>query len=81
MEASRPVCAACQECPYFSLCRGGCRRWREPFVDGKPGLNQLCPAYRMFLHMRQSAWKGWAYIFGRNMWEVENRKILDINTY
>lgn len=48
VEASRPVCAACQECPYFSLCRGGCRRWREPFVDGKPGLNQLCPAYRMF---------------------------------
>lgn len=46
--ASRPVCAACQECPYFSLCRGGCRRWREPFVDGKPGLNQLCSAYRMF---------------------------------
>lgn len=48
VEASRPVCAACQECPYFSLCRGGCRRWREPFVDGKPGLNQLCSAYRMF---------------------------------
>lgn len=48
VEASRPVCAACQECPYFSLCRGGCRRWCEPFVDGKPGLNQLCPAYRMF---------------------------------
>ena len=46
--ASRPVCAACQECPHFSLCRGGCRRWREPFVDGKPGLNQLCSAYRMF---------------------------------
>ena len=48
VEASRPVCAACQGCPYFSLCRGGCRRWREPFVDGKPGLNQLCSAYRMF---------------------------------
>lgn len=48
VEASRPVCATCHECPYFSLCRGGCRRWREPFVDGKPGLNQLCPAYRMF---------------------------------
>lgn len=48
VEASRPVCATCQECPYFSLCRGGCRRWREPFVDGKPGLNQLCSAYRMF---------------------------------
>lgn len=48
VEASRPVCAACQECLHFSLCRGGCRRWREPFVDGKPGLNQLCSAYRMF---------------------------------
>jgi anaerobic sulfatase maturase len=48
VEASRPVCATCHECPYFSLCRGGCRRWREPFVDGKPGLNQLCSAYRMF---------------------------------
>lgn len=48
VEASRPVCAACQECPHFSLCRGGCRRWREPFVDGKRGLNQLCSAYRMF---------------------------------
>lgn len=48
VEASRPVSAICHECPYFSLCRGGCRRWREPFVDGKPGLNQLCPAYRMF---------------------------------
>ena len=48
VEASRPVCAACQGCPHFSLCRGGCRRWREPFVDGKPGLNQLCSAYRMF---------------------------------
>ena len=42
VEASRPVCATCHECPYFSLCRG------EPFVDGKPGLNQLCSAYRMF---------------------------------
>ena len=48
VEASRPVCATCHECPYVSLCRGGCRRWREPFVDGKPGLNQLCSAYRMF---------------------------------
>ncbi len=38
----------CQECPWFSLCRGGCRRWREPFIDGKPHLNYLCPAYKEF---------------------------------
>ena len=30
VEASRPVCAACQECLHFSLCRGGASRlWME----------------------------------------------------
>lgn len=48
VDVSKPVCGNCKECPYFSLCRGGCRRWREPFVDGKPGLNKLCVAYQMF---------------------------------
>ncbi|MCD7824621.1 MAG: anaerobic sulfatase maturase [Clostridiaceae bacterium] len=38
----------CTHCPYFSLCRGGCRRWREQSDQGKPGLNELCPAYEMF---------------------------------
>lgn len=38
----------CAECAYFSLCRGGCRRWREPFVNGQPGLNDLCQAYQIF---------------------------------
>ena len=63
VEASRPVCAPCQECPYFSLCPGGCRRWREPFVDGKPGLNQLCSAYRMFFaHAAESMERLGVYI-------------------
>ena len=48
VDASKPVCGKCKACLYFSLCRGGCRRWREPFVDGKPGLNKLCVAYQMF---------------------------------
>lgn len=38
----------CKECVYLSLCHGGCRRWREPFVDGKPRLNMLCRAYEIF---------------------------------
>ena len=38
----------CSDCKYFSLCRGGCRRWREPFVEGKAGLNYLCGAYEIF---------------------------------
>lgn len=38
----------CKECKYFNLCRGGCRRYKEPFVDNKPRLNFLCPAYKKF---------------------------------
>jgi uncharacterized protein len=48
MQSSTYVDPACRECPWFPLCRGGCRRWREPFVDGKPRLNYLCPAYKYF---------------------------------
>lgn len=36
---------ACLTCPYFALCRGGCRREREPLSDGK---NRFCSAYRAF---------------------------------
>jgi len=48
IQSSIYVDTACQECPWFRLCRGGCRRWREPFVEGKPRINYLCPAYRDF---------------------------------
>lgn len=30
------------------LCRSGCRRWREPFINGEPSLNCLCGAYEKF---------------------------------
>lgn len=38
----------CRKCPYVSLCRGGCRRWREPLQGEGGGLNQLCGAYEIF---------------------------------
>lgn len=38
----------CKECTCFSLCRGGCRRWRETGEQGRMGLNYLCPAYELF---------------------------------
>ncbi|KNF09551.1 anaerobic sulfatase-maturating enzyme [Gottschalkia purinilytica] len=38
----------CRACDYFNLCRGGCRRWREPFEDVRPKLNKLCPAFKEF---------------------------------
>ena len=42
-EPSRFVHETCARCRWYGLCRGGCRRYREPFdQDGRPGLNSLC---------------------------------------
>lgn len=38
----------CVTCKWKSLCRGGCRRDREPFIDGKTGKNYFCKAYYNF---------------------------------
>lgn len=47
-ELSVPVAEQCRECPHYRLCRGGCRRNREPVVEGGNNLNKLCPAFREF---------------------------------
>ena len=38
---------SCRACPYFRICRGGCRRNRITLADGSR-KNYFCPAYRMF---------------------------------
>ena len=40
------VCVSekCRACKWFRICRGGCRRHREPF----PSLNKYCEAYSYF---------------------------------
>lgn len=50
IEESKHVDPACKECEYFQICRGGCRRTREPFVNGKPVLNYFCPSYKDFFN-------------------------------
>ena len=39
----------CLDCEYLELCNGGCPKDRlaQP-PDGEPGLNHLCPGYRLF---------------------------------
>lgn len=37
----------CLACPYFALCRGGCRRYREQ-RGGTMGPHVLCEGYRLF---------------------------------
>ena len=48
VEESYPVSKECKVCKWFSLCRGGCRRYREPFENGIPSLNFYCESYRKF---------------------------------
>lgn len=44
VEQSRAAAEACKACEYFSLCRGGCRRDREPDLQ----TNRFCAAYKSF---------------------------------
>ena len=46
--ASHPVDPACARCEYLALCRGGCRRDREPLESGKDPRNRFCTAYKAF---------------------------------
>ncbi|MBQ1207537.1 MAG: anaerobic sulfatase maturase, partial [Lachnospiraceae bacterium] len=39
----------CLACPWNYLCRGGCRRDREPEAGAGIGKNYFCPAYKEFL--------------------------------
>ena len=47
VDGSLTVDAACRDCEYFALCRGGCRRHREK-PTGEIGLNRYCHAYKTF---------------------------------
>ena len=48
IEPSYYVDSKCKECRWLQLCRGGCRRHREPFIDDKLSLNYYCQAYEKF---------------------------------
>lgn len=49
IEMSRRLADGCRECPWVMLCRGGCRRNREPVSADKTGRNRFCLSYREFL--------------------------------
>lgn len=48
MNISKHIDPKCMQCEWLRICRGGCRRNREPFVNGKPGLSYFCEAYDSF---------------------------------
>ncbi|GHV65210.1 radical SAM/SPASM domain-containing protein [Spirochaetia bacterium] len=38
----------CVSCVHFALCRGGCRRWREPMAGDRLSRSRLCADYELF---------------------------------
>lgn len=45
---SRQVDPVCRRCPWYGLCRGGCRRHRPVRPDGSLGRSIFCEGYQMF---------------------------------
>lgn len=48
IKVSTNVNDKCKECKWFNICRGGCRRHREPIINGIPSLNYFCESYEIF---------------------------------
>ena len=53
LKISEHVPQQCQACPYYALCRNGCRRERLE-SGGVPELNYYCNAYQFFFSQRLS---------------------------
>lgn len=45
---SQTTCRDCLTCKFFSVCRGGCKRHREPAIHDIYGKNRFCEAYYDF---------------------------------
>lgn len=64
-QASWALPDPCPACPWLSLCRGGCRREREPFQQGAPSLNRLCAGHRLFFEAREPRLRALAHYIAR----------------
>ncbi|HHU48901.1 MAG TPA: SPASM domain-containing protein, partial [Clostridiales bacterium] len=67
VNVSRHIDPKCKECKWLNLCRGGCRRHREPFIADMPGLNYFCPSYMEFLEYASPRLIELARLFTINM--------------
>lgn len=65
LQCSRPLPQACVRCPWYSLCRNGCRRDRLPLPGEEAGQNYFCPALRRFFSQRGEQLRQAAAYLGR----------------
>lgn len=52
LQDSLPVPKECRQCPYFALCRNGCRRNRVADAEGLPPRSYYCAALKHFFDSR-----------------------------
>lgn len=57
--------SACESCPWYGLCRGGCRRDWEPMAAGTLPENYFCSAYQEFFAYAAPRLQEMAYILSR----------------
>lgn len=48
VESSMNISDDCKNCKYAFICRGGCRRHKEPAINGQPLSNYFCESYKAF---------------------------------
>jgi len=48
VQVSKNITPNCKACEYYFLCRGGCRRDREPYKEGDFLVNKYCKVYKTF---------------------------------
>ncbi|MBR5380333.1 MAG: anaerobic sulfatase maturase [Clostridia bacterium] len=51
-EESVPLADKCRACRWLPLCRGGCKRDREPLCPDDPSVSRLCEGHRTFFESR-----------------------------
>jgi len=54
INSSKHVDEKCTKCKWHGLCRGGCRRYREPMVNNTLSLNSNCEAFNDFFEYSYS---------------------------
>ncbi|OXT08447.1 anaerobic sulfatase maturase [Thermoanaerobacterium thermosaccharolyticum] len=48
VEISKQIFKLCNQCEFFYVCRGGCRRHYEPIIGGTLEKNYFCLSYKKF---------------------------------
>lgn len=65
IQCSLPVPEECRQCPYYALCRNGCRRDRVADTEGMPARSYYCSALKYFFNSRFNQLRQAAAILSR----------------